>query len=312
MARLDVEGSLRHRKSNAVETVLLLAGVVTVFAVLSWLFFGPVGFAGTIILLGGFFVFGAPASGRLTLRLFNARPLPVESAPGLYDLLLRICRRAGLAECPTLFYIPDSSTINAFTTELGGGVGIALSDGILNQLTRREMAGVLAHEVAHALNGDLRIQALVQILGRVTAFLGNAFQLLLLLNLPLLITGRVVIPLWLLLAFAAGPAVLLWLQMRLSRVREFDADVTAVRITGDPEGLASALRRLGWLERQWWGIWGRIFGRAEPPKWLRTHPDTEERVARLAELTVPERFDWLGGGQLRWIARDLMERLRGL
>lgn len=85
--------------------------------------------------------------------------------------------------------------------------------------------------------------------------------------------------------FTIGGLALL-AQLGLSRVREFDADLAAARLTGDPQGLASALAKIDRVSRNWraWLLPG--WGNPEP-SWLRTHPETEERIRRLLALGLP-------------------------
>ncbi|MCH2219685.1 MAG: M48 family metalloprotease, partial [Dechloromonas sp.] len=99
-------------------------------------------------------------------------------------------------------------------------------------------------------------------------------------SLPALMIGAVEVN-WLgLLLLAASPQLALLAQLGLSRVREFDADRMAAELTGDPQGLASALAKIERVSRSWraWLLPG--WGNPEP-SWLRTHPPTAERVARL-------------------------------
>jgi heat shock protein HtpX len=162
--------------------------------------------------------------------------------------------------------------------------GIAVTDGLLRGLGPRELTGVLAHELSHIANEDMWIMGLADAVSRLTSGLSLAGQILLLVNLPLLLLGQVTLP-WLAVALLiAAPAVSALLQLALSRRREYDADLQAVRLTGDPRGLAAALSR---LERYRSGWLGRVLlpGRGDPdPSLLRTHPATDERVRRLLEL----------------------------
>jgi heat shock protein HtpX len=110
-------------------------------------------------------------------------------------------------------------------------------------------------------------------------------QILLLFNLPLLLTGAVTIPWGLILLLVLAPTIGALLQLALSRTREYDADLGGALLTGDPMALAGALRK---LERNGRGLWESLLmpGRRDPnPSLLRTHPPTEERIRRLAALS---------------------------
>jgi heat shock protein HtpX len=125
---------------------------------------------------------------------------------------------------------------------------------------------------------------LADTISRMTGFISTAGILLLIVGLPywLIAGGGAVVMIGLVLAVT--PATVGLLQLALSRAREFDADLDAAKLTGDPGGLASALEKLeasngGWLERL-------VFGRARhpDPSLLRTHPTTDQRVRRLLSL----------------------------
>ena len=145
---------------------------------------------------------------------------------------------------------------------------------------------MLAHEVAHIAQDDLRVMGLADSISRLTSLLALLGQITLLISMPALLAGAVEIN-WLgLLLLAASPQLALLAQLGLSRVREFDADRMAVELTGDPHGLASALAKIERVSRSWraWMLPG--WGNPEP-SWLRTHPTTEDRIARLMAL-VPQ------------------------
>jgi heat shock protein HtpX len=159
-----------------------------------------------------------------------------------------------------------------------------LTDGILRAMNMRELTGILAHELNHVRGNDMRVMGMADIISRMTTFLSLAGQILLLINLPLLLTGQLTISWWLILLLIISPNAVALLQLGLSRSREFNADLDAARLTGDPKGLASALSKLERAERS---LLSRLLmpGRKVPvPSVLRTHPDTRERVRRLLEL----------------------------
>lgn len=123
-------------------------------------------------------------------------------------------------------------------------------------------------------------------ISRLTSLLALLGQVALLISMPALLVGAAEIN-WIgLLLLAASPQLALLVQLGLSRVREFDADRMAVELTGDPHALASALAKIERVSRSWraWLLPG--WGNPEP-SWLRTHPATADRIARLLAL-APE------------------------
>jgi heat shock protein HtpX len=187
-----------------------------------------------------------------------------------------------LPNTPVPYYVP-SGIVNAFATGSRRLASIALTDGLLRSLSMRELQAVLAHEVAHIAQEDLRVMGLADSISRLTNLLALLGQVALLISMPALLVGAAEIN-WIgLLLLAASPQLALLAQLGLSRVREFDADRMAVELTGDPHGLASALAKIERVSRSWraWLLPG--WGNPEP-SWLRTHPATEDRIARLMAL----------------------------
>lgn len=273
----------RHAWSNRLQTLLLLLALLGISALAGHLLFGRDGMW-LALLASVLALLLQPAAGaRLTLSLYRAQPIAFRQAPELCRLASAIAERAGLPATPQLHYVP-SPLVNAFAVGNRQDSAIALSDGLLRTLSTHELAGVLAHEVAHVANGDLRVMNLADYVSRLTALFAVIGQLLLLLALPMVLTGSLEIDLLALLLLAVSPHLALLAQLGLSRVREFDADLEAARLTGDPAGLASALARIERVSHSWrsWLLPG--WGNPEP-SWLRSHPPTEERVARLLSLT---------------------------
>ncbi|WP_297526706.1 zinc metalloprotease HtpX [Thiohalobacter sp.] len=282
----DPSSSLRHRLLNLTQTLLLIGGMMLLLGLTARLLFGEGAFLWTAGMVAVVLLLAPRLSPRLIMRLYQARPLTASEAPELLQVLAELARRAGLPQVPALYWI-DSPVMNAFAVGQRESAAIAVTRGLLERLTPRELAGVLAHELSHVRNNDMWVMGLADTVSRLTANLSLLGQLMILVNLPLLAMGGVTLPWSALLLLVFAPAVSTLLQLALSRTREYDADLGAVLLTGDPDGLASALAQLerqqgGWIERV-------LFpeGRNPNPSWLRTHPPTEERIRRLRALAGP-------------------------
>ena len=280
---IDSDAWQQHAWLNRLQSVALLGFMGGFLALLGWLLWGGAGVI-TLLVVGVLGVFLNPStSPRWVMKMYGASRLGRDQASGLWSALEVLSQRAGLPRIPDLYYVP-SGMLNAFAVGHPAGSAIALTDGLLQNLDDRELLAVLAHEMSHIRNNDLWVMGLADMFSRATSFLSLFGQLLLIVNLPLVMTGYAAIN-WLaiaLLIFAPNLSALA--QLALSRTREYDADLNAARLTGDPEGLASALAKIervqgGWLERI------LLPGRRVPePSLLRTHPRTEDRIRRLADL----------------------------
>lgn len=280
---------LGHAARNRLQTLLLTGALLAIAGLAGYVLFGESGLwmalAATLLTL----VVEPLAVTRLTLALYKARPIQPAEAPQLWRTLEVLAGRAGLPAVPVPHYVP-SSMVNAFAVGNRQQSAIALTDGLLARLNPRELAGVLAHETAHIANGDLKVMNLADYVSRLTGLFAIAGQIVLILLLPDWLLGVGELP-WLgLLLLTFSPHLALLAQLGLSRVREFDADLAAARLTGDPQALASALAKIDQVSRNWraWLLPG--WGNPEP-SWLRTHPETEERIRRLLALGLPAPAD---------------------
>lgn len=276
---------VRGRLRNAAQSLLLIALMCLILASVGFLVAGN---SGLIIALTAALVIilmGPKASTGFILRMHGARRLSPSETPGLHSLTGELARRAGARTTPELYYIP-SRMMNAFSVGTGDRTAIALTDGIIRNLNWRELTAVLAHEVSHISSGDLAIMGLADALSRFIHALSTIGIFMLIIYLPVIIIAGLKIPIPAILILIFGPSASILLQMALSRTREYDADLNAVRLTGDPEGLASALRKIEIYRMK---IWDFLFmpGRKVPhPSLLRSHPYTEKRIARLAEISA--------------------------
>jgi heat shock protein HtpX len=224
-------------------------------------------------------------SDRLVLKMYRARKLEPDEAPKLTEIVDRLRRKAGLP-MPTLALAPSRQP-NAFATgRNAGNAVVCVTDGILKILDERELEGVLAHELAHVKNRDMLIGTIAATLSAAIVFLAR-------------------IGFWFgggdrrggaaggLLMLILAPLAAMLVQMAISRAGEFRADRVGAEISGNPLGLATALERLEAGAKQ---IPMQVSPSASHlcivnplrgggiAKLFRTHPPTEDRVARLREM----------------------------
>jgi heat shock protein HtpX len=280
---IDKQVWRQHAWLNRTQSLFLLAAMAGFLALLGWLLWGADG----IVMLLAVGVMGMLLNPTLSpqwvMRLYGASRIGPEQAPALWSVVSRLTERAHLPARPELYYVP-SRMLNAFAVGTRKRSAIAVSDGLLRQLSLQEVAGVLAHEISHVGNNDLWVMGLADTFSRATSMLSLLGQLLLVLNLPLILFSAAPINWFAILLLIFAPTLSALAQLALSRTREYDADLNAARLTGDPDGLIRALAKIeqvqgGWLER--------IFmpGRRIPePSLLRTHPETRERIGRLMAL----------------------------
>jgi heat shock protein HtpX len=272
------------RLSYRIEAVALLLAMAAIAALCAWILWGPDG----IWLTLAAFAIGAVVvprfAPRMTLQMFGAIPMAPEKWPDAFALSRHLAARAGLETTPALFRLPTDVGM-AFSTGSSAEPVIALSNGLLQRLDSRELGGILAHEIAHLATGDIALRTLSELMARFTRLL-SLFGLFAAIWLALSGAGRV--PFATVLVLAVAPTAISLLQLALSRNREYEADIYAVELLGEAHGLVSALAKLEFeqmslLRRLFWP-----YARSEMPSWLRTHPRTEDRIARLRALRPGE------------------------
>jgi heat shock protein HtpX len=231
-------------------------------------------------------------SDRAALMAYRAQPLARQEAPELYDMVASLSDRAEIP-MPTLFVVPTKSP-NAFATGRDPEhAALAVTQGILEILSREELEGVLAHEITHIRNRDTLTQAVAGTIAGAITFAGRILTLGALYG-PVTRDDRRggnafgALFLIILAPIAAG-----LIQFAISRTREFAADLGSAEITGNPLALASALEKLEEMGHQ-------IPMNGNPTmspllivnplstkglqSLFRTHPPTEDRIRRLQEL----------------------------
>jgi heat shock protein HtpX len=280
---MNLEPARYYQLQNLIHSVLLLAGMFALLSFIGWLLLGVMGVLWSLAIVMLVIFSSKRLSPRVILYLYGARSITPAQATELYDILNQLSARASLHFLPQLHIIP-SRLMNAFTIGQEADTHIALSDGMLRNLNTQEIRGVLAHEIAHIRHNDIWVMALADVLSRLTNLMAMTGIFLLLVYLPLFLLSGEPIPWLLLLVLLLSPNISALLQLALSRSREYNADIEAVELTGNPQGLASALAKIeyyqgGWAERI-------LFpGRKAPdPSLLRSHPQTQERIKRILEV----------------------------
>jgi heat shock protein HtpX len=233
-------------------------------------------------------------SDKIVLAAYGAQPITESEAPGLYQTVRQLAQREGIP-MPRLYLIP-SEAANAFATGRNPEHAVvAVTQGILQLMNERELAGVLAHELAHVRNRDILISSVAATLGGVVMLLANLAQWSLFFG----GMGRSSDregggnPIGLLLTALLAPLAATLIQLAISRTREYAADETGSHVSGDPLALASALQKLGAASQArpldaspqtaHLFIVNPLFGRSLM-QLFSTHPSLEDRVARLYKL----------------------------
>lgn len=281
----DEIGPTIHRRRNQAQSLVLVGGMGAILAVATVLAWGALGVVVATV-VASVLVLAAPrVPPETVMRLYRARPVDSHTGEQLTQLARELATRAGLPSQPRLYIVPSMS-LNAFAVGTPDKAAIALTEGLLRRLTLREIAGVLGHEIGHIRANDLEIMGIADLLTRFAQLLSYVAVALALVNVMAGLAGEETIP-WLTVALLyLAPAATSLLQLGLSRAREFEADLEAARLTGDPLGLASALRRLDCdcgtiLDELSLPVPCR---RVSQPSVLRSHPAAEDRVARLLAL----------------------------
>ena len=273
---------------NNLKVFVLLAGLTGLFMAIGGAIGGQSGMLIALVLAAGMNFFMYWGSAKMVLRAYKAQVVTEQQAPELYRMVDVLRQRAGLP-MPTVAIAPHPQP-NAFATGRNPeNAVVCVTQGILQSLSREELEGVVAHELAHIKNRDMLLQtisatmaAAITNLAQFAFFFGGSDE----------DGGNPIAAIAMMLLAPIGAMII---QMAISRQREFKADAVGAQIAGRPQGLASALLTLERGARQipmnvspavaplaqvnplaaFGGGVGKLFS---------THPPTAERVARLQAM----------------------------
>lgn len=274
----------KQRFLRNVQTGFVLLAMVALFVVVGFAFLGASGLA---IVLGGSFLFLLVLGGQeIRVDPSRAQRLEADEAPRLGPILEDLSTEAGLATVPEVYLI-EAEEMNAAAFGRESNPRLAVTRPLLDRLSDRELRAVVAHEVTHIAQHDLTFYRLFMMLQLITVTVARVGWLMLLLFWPVLVTSGTRLPPGTIGLLIGAPIVSVLLQLGLSRSREYAADLGAVELNGDPEGLAGALEK---IDRQQQQLWKQVLPvpqrRGRRRSVLRTHPDQERRIARLRELAA--------------------------
>jgi heat shock protein HtpX len=282
--------------TNQIKTIVLLGVLSAVLVAFGgmlgsgYLYFFAV--VAALVNLGAYFF-----SDRIVLAVHRAREVAVDDAPRLHAMVEELAIGAGIPK-PRVFVVEDGHA-NAFATGRSPSRGVvAVTTGLLDLLNERELRGVLAHEIAHVRNRDVLVSSIAAALASAITYIASVMQF------SALFGGSQGqqegeegggSPLGGLLLALVAPLAATLVQLGISRSREYLADDTGARISGEPEALASALEKLARGAEE-------VPSRAEPATaslfivnpltgaggvlgLFSTHPPMGERVRRLRAMT---------------------------
>ncbi len=247
---------------NWLKTSILMAGIVVLFGTVGMLLGGQKGMLIALLFAGGMNVYAYWFSDQMVLKMYNAQQVDASAAPEFYGIVAELAQRAGLP-MPKV-YIIDEAQPNAFATGRNPEhAAVAATTGIIQLLSQRELRGVMAHELTHVKHRDILISTMSATVAGAIAALAQF---------GMLFGGgsnngeRNVHPAVAILIMVVAPIAAMLIQMAISRAREFGADRGGAEISGDPEALASALRKI------------EAYAHGTPMQTAELHPETAQMM----------------------------------
>jgi heat shock protein HtpX len=243
---VTLQQQIRANRLRSALVVLAFLALVAVVGIAAYGFLGEVGAVGVVAFGIAYGLFAWWNAGGMIGGLTHAQALEKRDDPELYRLVENVSIAAGLPATPPVRLIDDPAP-NAFAAGIRpSSVYVAVTSGLRRLMPKRELEAVLAHEISHIRNRDVRLMTLAAVLVGVVAMISDiAFRAAFFSGdrrgsgqrNPLLVIAAVV-------ALLLAPIAAVLLQMALSRRREFLADAGAAELLNDPEAMALALRRL--------------------------------------------------------------------
>jgi heat shock protein HtpX len=282
---------------NQIKTVFLLALLAGLLMAIGYFFGGTTGltiaFAFAILMNFGMYWF----SDKVVLLTYRAKPITKKQAPKIYEIVEEVAEEARMP-MPKIYEIPSDNP-NAFATGRNKDHAVvAVTNGIMRILTRDELKGVIAHEFSHIKNKDMLIQTIAATIATVISYLATMARF------AAIFGGNrdggdsrgAGDMLSLLVLAVLTPLMAMFIQLAISRSREYLADESAAKIVKNPNNLADALEKLDSAVARHPMMMGsqttsslfivNPFRGMSIMNLLSTHPPIKERVKRLREMRI--------------------------
>ncbi len=279
-------------------TTILLAGLTALFMAVGYLLGGAGGAVIALVIALLMNVFTYWNADRMVLAMQDAQEVDARTAPEFVAIVAELARRAALP-MPRV-YIMDNPQPNAFATGRNPShAAVAATTGLLNMLTRDEIAAVIAHELGHVRNHDTLLMTVtatlagaISMLAQFGMFFGGGNR-----NSGVGMIGTLAM-------IILAPLAAMLVQMAISRTREYAADAAGAEISGNPQALASALAKIDAAARQIENVpaeenpaMAHLFiinplSGARMDNLFSTHPATENRIAALREIATRTGAPW--------------------
>jgi heat shock protein HtpX len=281
-----------HGHRNGLKTAALLGLLTSLILLVGYWFGGSTGLVIAIVISLGMNAATYFYSDKIALRTMGARPVTERQVPQLYAMVRELSSSAG-QPMPKLYVSPTPQP-NAFATGRNPqNAAVCVTEGILGTLSPRELRGVIGHELSHVYNRDILISSVAASLAGIITMLAQLAWFI-----PM---GRADDDdgpgiAGVLLMLILGPLAAAVIQMAISRGREYQADESGAKLTGDPQALADALRKIhagtqamplpadGQLASTAHLMIDNPFRAGGVRNLFSTHPPMEERVARLEAM----------------------------
>jgi heat shock protein HtpX len=285
-------------QQNIVRTYVYMAILTSIVALMAYVIsqasgYGSSGVGIGLIIAGVMNFVAYYFSDRIVLAQTRAKKVSEQDSPEYFEIVSSLARKANLP-MPAIYIIPDTA-MNAFATGRDAEhAAVAVTQGLLQGLNRDEIEGVIAHELSHIRNYDMRLMSTVSILVGMLNILANMFWQSGLMGRSSNREDSRVNSIISIILILVTPIVGMLIQLAISRQREFLADASAAEVVGSPHGLISALQKLGsskmplatadvstahlYISNPFGDnlIFTNLFS---------THPPMQDRIARLEELS---------------------------
>lgn len=277
---------------NSLKTMLLMVTLTLMLVFIGGLLGGRTGMTFALIMAFGMNFITYWFSDKIVLRMYGAKQVTEAEAPELYGIVRRLAQKAELP-IPKV-YIMDQDQPNAFATGRNPEHGaVAVTTGIMRILSREELEGVIAHELAHIKHRDILVSTVAAAIAGAISYLAQMAQWAMIFGGRSSDDEKGGNPVAALVMMIVGPIAAMMVQMAISRSREYGADAGGAKIAGNPLYLANALKKLNMASQ-------KIPMDANPAtshmfivnplsggglmKLFSTHPPLAERIARLESM----------------------------